>query len=324
MRTVEASSPPATKYPALRSPSRSRQWSGPRTPPAMTSELVVRTELLPTWGRPKAILRFGRVHVSLHRPEAGVAWEWSAQHADGDEVVAIVIGRAPLLVSENGETSSTRSDGLVFLHPHREVNVTAVNSGAVMCVWVPWHVLEDHKIGLRSPSTIMASSALGRGLQAFLDSLLFTPAQRTTYTGFFVERCLTGMVSGVLMESISQTSGPSSPLIERARVLMMLRRTDRRFGVAQLAIEMNTSPRHLQRIFAAEGSKPGDELRQIRVKLASRFLVRSEYSALRISEVAKRAGFRNEAALRRAFRASGLPSPRVAPDPEAGAPRPVQ
>jgi transcriptional regulator GlxA family with amidase domain len=97
--------------------------------------------------------------------------------------------------------------------------------------------------------------------------------------------------------------------IDRARSLILLRRSEPDFGVAELAREMHMSTRHVQRVFALEHSSPADELRGMRLDLAQELLGDPAYDVLSISDVAGHAGFKTAAAMRRAFVSRELPLP---------------
>lgn len=263
---------------------------------------------------PLVARRYRSVLATQHALEPATSWTWSAQPADGDEVAVMLIAAVPVtILDSDGEVKEVPPGALCFLHPHREMKLAAAGSGTAMCAWVPWYAVDEIQSGVGAPSAIVASSVLGRGLQAFLTSLLTQPSDPTVYTDYLVERLIVEMVFSVLVEAAPHVAveGRKGSGIDRARSLMLVRRGERDFDVAALARDMHMSVRQLQRLFAAEGSAPAEELRRIRVELARELMSDADYAPLGIAEIAEHSGFADAAGLRRAFALAGLPSPRL-------------
>ena len=263
---------------------------------------------------PLVAQRFRSVLASQHALDPGVEWRWSPQSPGGDAFAAVILSSVPLRVVDGQGARAEAPEGtLCFLHPHRTVAITAVAAGTAMCAWVPWDALAEIEEGVRAPGEVIALSAIGRGLQAFLTSLLTQDTDPTVYTDYVVERLIAEMVFSVLVEAAPRgaVEGRKGPGIERARSLMLVRRGDRDFGVAELARDMHLSVRQLQRMFAVEGSAPAEELRRTRVELARELMSDPDCAPLGIAEIAEHAGFTDAAGMRRAFALSGLPSPRT-------------
>jgi len=263
---------------------------------------------------PLVARRHRGVLATQHALEPAAPWTWAAQPADGEEIAVMLIAAVPLTVlGGDGESIEVPPGSLCFLHPHRATEVAAASAGTAMCAWVPWDALAEIESGMGAPSEVVAGSVLGRGLQAFLSSLLTQPSDPTVYTDYLVERLIVEMVFSVLVEAAPRVSGEGrkGSGVDRARSLMLVRRADQDFGVAALARDMHLSVRQLQRLFAAEGSAPAEELRRIRVELARELMNDADYAPLGIAEIAEHSGFADAAGLRRAFALAGLPSPRT-------------
>lgn len=263
---------------------------------------------------PLVAQRYRGVLATRHALEMAAEWSWSAQPNDGDEIAMLLVAAIPLaVIGEDGARREIPVGTLCFLHPQRNLRITALASGTVMCVWVPWYALDEIESGVGSPSEVIVLSTLGRGLHAFLTSLLTQHSEPTVYTDYLVERLLVEMVFSVLVEAAPRAvvEGRKESGIDRARSLMLVRRADQEFGVAALARDMHMSTRQLQRLFAAEGSAPAEELRRIRVELARELMSDADYAPLGIAEIAEHSGFADAAGLRRAFALAGLPSPRA-------------
>jgi AraC-like DNA-binding protein len=257
--------------------------------------------------------RFHGVLATSHTLQAGAEWWWPARPAEGEESAVMLFTEIPLkILSDGGPRVQAPSASLCLLRPHRDTRVVAAGSGTVMCLWVPWSAISEIEQVLPSRGEVIEPTPLGWGLQAFLSSLLQEHADPTIITDRLVERLLAEMVFGVLVEAdphVLQVG--EAARIERARSLMLARRAERDFGVAALARDMHMSVRQLQRLFAAEGSAPAEELRGIRVELARELMSDADCAPLGIAEIAAHSGFPDAAGLRRAFARSGLPSPRI-------------
>jgi len=262
---------------------------------------------------PIVALRYRSVLATQHVVGRDILWRWLPQEAEGTETAALLVSSIPLEINgAEGEPQEVPPGALVFLHPHRVASVSAVKSGTVMIAWVPWAELVEIESGVGAPREVIPASALGRGLRAFLESLLTQPSEPTLYTDYLVEQLISEMVFGVLVEAGPRTTiaGIEAPGIARARTLILIRRTEAAFGVAALAQDLHMSVRNLQRLFAVDGSTPADELRRARVDLAQELLANAGNAPLGIGEIAELSGFRDAAALRRAFAWAGLTTPR--------------
>lgn len=258
-----------------------------------------------------AVRSFRDVLVTSQHVRDAAEWSWPAQPSGGGETAVLMTAGIPLEVARGDDTAQEVPPGvLCFLHPHRATRIVASGAGAVTCAWVPWHALAEIESELRAPGEVIPPSALVRGLQAFLESLLTGHAEPAVTTDHLVERLVVEMVFGVLVEAAPRPTGSGRiSRIDRARSVMLVRRSERGFGVAALARDMHLSVRQLQRLFAAEGSAPADELRRIRVELARELMRDEDHTGL--AEIAEQAGFADAAGLRRAFSLAGLPSPRA-------------
>lgn len=268
--------------------------------------------LLGRGGRhPVAARRHRNVLATRYALDVRDEWEWSAQSQVDDGIAGLAFADAPMMiVSDLGEQVLAAGE-IAFLHPHRETKVEALALGLGVCVCVPWDALREIEDGVQPPEQIIASTPLTAGLVAFVTSLLTQQQPPTLYTDYLVERIVIEMTFGVLLESVPRTivGARDARPINRARTLMLLRRAEPEFGIAALAQELHMSTRHVQRVFAAEGSSPAEELRRMRLDLARELLGDPDYDPLSIGEVAAHAGFKTAAAMRRAFAARDMPLP---------------
>lgn len=260
---------------------------------------------------PTAARRHRSTLATEHAFHGGARWSWENQSRSHDVIAGLVFADVPMLVRGDHRDETVAVGQAAFLHPHRHATIEAKTTGVGVCVWMPWNSLQEVEDGVQLPGQVMPSTPLTAGLRAFVTSLLTQQSEPTLYTDYLVERVIVEMAFGVLLESVPKNISGSRDVraIDRARSLMLVRRSEPDFGVAELAIELHMSTRHVQRTFAAENSAPADELRGMRIDLANELLGDPAYDPLTIADIAQHAGFKTAAALRRAFAARGLPLP---------------
>lgn len=257
-----------------------------------------------------------RVHrrcaLTLHVLEAGATWSWETQPDDGDEMAAVMFVQGGVRVREGDGEAEHVTGETVFLHPFRRSSIFAARPATLMCVWVPWDALAELEDGTRVCTRIFPPTPIAVGLRAFAGALLAGAGSPTPYTDYLLEKLFAAMVFGALLEAGDRAVSATreSRAIDRARTLMVVRRGDPDFGIADVARELHMSTRQLQRVFSAEGSSPADELRRLRVELAQSLLADPDIAPLSVEDISVHAGFGTGAAMRRAFAALGLPAPR--------------
>lgn len=283
---------------------------------AVLAEIGVLGRLLGHPGdTPVSARRFRSTAVTVHTLDVGTPWDWKPQAPLGDEMALLAHVHSPVRIGIAGR--EVEAGAGFFLHPHCPSVVTADEATTVLCAWVPWSAIEELDDGTLRSFAIAAATPLLLGVRGFVSALVGRGAVPTVYTDYLVEKLLAEMVFGAVLEGGRADAGvareaaarDSRPL-ERARTIMLLRRGDPSFGIEELARELHMSTRQLQRVFASDGVSPADELRRLRVELAQELIAGDAYAPLTVEEIATHSGFGTAAALRRAFAAQGLPSPR--------------
>ncbi|MBS1907069.1 MAG: helix-turn-helix transcriptional regulator [Actinobacteria bacterium] len=262
---------------------------------------------------PQGAARFRHALVTCHTMARGESLRWSPQSPESPSMAAMIVAKSPLRVSDGGSAAQDLPAGRVaFLHPARATRITASRESAMICVWVSWSVLDDAEQSGEIPAGPLPDSPLARGLAAFLESVVERAADVGSHTDAVIERLIGEMLFGVLADAASHGSvRPRTPrIVDRARDRILARHVDPEFDVTALAREMHLGSRQLQRHFAAEDSTAADELRRMRVRVARDLIEADGAQAMALGEIAQRSGFRDRAALRRAFAASGMPAPR--------------
>ncbi len=263
---------------------------------------------------PVSARRFRSAAVTVHTLGPESPWQWQCVQPQGDELAMFASAQSPVQLSISGRM--TQASAGFFMHPLRTSEVVADHPTSVLCAWVPWSSLQELDVGGLDCLAIDTPTPLLGGFRAFAGSLVSQGSPSTMYTDYLVERLLVEMAFGTVLEASAggaagtrgATAREQRP-IDRARSLMLLRRSDASFGVEELARELHLSTRQLQRVFATYDATPADELRRLRVELAQELLSDPTYAPLSLTEIAAHSGFNTPAALRRAFASQGLPLP---------------
>lgn len=252
---------------------------------------------------------YGTAVVTAHRVDA-LTWSW-ASRPDDRPLTAVLFATAGGVAVDGA--GSGRSAG-ILLHSTHSATVRWSPESRATAVWLGTESVVDDGVPPALHPVTLPGTALTTGLRAFAETLVGEPPAQTGVSDHVIERLLVEMVHGVLLEQQATDAAPYRAIrpMHRARMLMVLNRSDPAYGPETLAQELHMSPRHLQRLFAREGSSPAAELRKMRAELALSLLRDPQYDALTAAEIASHSGFTNTAALRRALRVLGAPTPQAA------------
>lgn len=245
--------------------------------------------------------------VTSHRPRSA-SWLW-APAGRATPTTAVVFATEGGVALSGADAPAL---GILLHSTHRtELDWTPGTLATV--VWLDTDSVVDSAVPASIDAAPLVDTPLVSGLKAFAESLTRRAEVRTKVSAYLVERLLVEMVYGVLLER-KETEVPAQQAqrpMSRAKMLMLLNRADPEYGSEDLARDLHMSPRHLQRLFAREGSTPAAELRNLRAELAQTLLRDAQYDALTIAEIAGHAGFTNPSAMRRALQAVGAPAPQA-------------
>lgn len=246
--------------------------------------------------------------ISTHRVRTP-AWVWRARPAD-TPLTAIVFASEGALVVGNGAASRQSA---VLLQSTHSASLRWTSGALATVVWLDTTSVVGSTPPAIAPPLVLPPTPLAKGLQAFAESLAIRADVHSRVSDYIVERLLFEMTHGLILEQ-HETDAQHQAMrpMHRARMLMLLNRTDADYGAPELARDLHISTRQLQRIFAAEGTSPTTELRRFRAELALSLLRDREYDSLTAEQIAANAGFTNAAAMRRGLHAIGAPTPQSA------------
>lgn len=167
-------------------------------------------------------------------------------------------------------------------------------------------VLNGRELNGPLPPHPAADSSLVPSVRAFVQSALAIPANREPLAARLFEDMLRAMVEALVVEARGSGRGPGGirqPLREQAVAHIAAYRGDHGLSPKSVATSLRVSLRQLQRAFEEAGSTVAGEIRQQRLDAAIVMLGDARCDSLSVAEVAARAGFRNDAELRRALNA---------------------
>lgn len=244
---------------------------------------------------PSRVLRSWHTATELvHSPEVTPGYLLLLQH-EGEAIVtaadrthALVPGS--ILVVERSTPFVLRSNTSVA---RMEVTIRAGRGG--------YDTPEPGEVWVSSPSqptrNILAS-AVNAALNS--DIRLHTPAFLRTMSA--ISELAVAVVTEAFPQPSIHTTRREAALFTAALALIRDGAADSELTVARLAEELNTSVRHLQRVFAAHGTTPATSLRAERRRLAQSI---AHQGARRdhLDAIAKSVGFTSHRAMRAALRA---------------------
>lgn len=250
---------------------------------------------------------FRSISVSHHRVQSPL-WNWTPSGADTS--YAAVLFPADGVAVPTADAGDDAAPIGLFLPSTVERTLQWESSAELLAVWIPELLLQEFTEGEVLGAVTLFPSPLTIGFRTFAHAVARHSGESSSMSKYAIERLLTEMVFGSLLEQQSVETGQrQSSLVERARSVMLVHREDPDFSTTQLASELHISARQLQRAFARVGLTPGDMLRRMRVELAESMLRNSLYADLTIDEVSRYSGFTSALQLRRALRAEGSLSP---------------
>lgn len=253
--------------------------------------------------------RFRETTLTLHHPAAG-DWLWRSPTAERPKIVIAMSIDSELSYSSSAsrlEAPAQNAAGVLFRGACAGRTTWNGTSRAVV-LWssVAWTG------GVHADPVPLLASHLLTACRSFIVELMGESRGNSGLQSPTIERILGEMAVGITREhdvTTGETDAMSGSLVERSRAVILAQRSDPNFGIADIALALHVSARHLQRAFAAVDSTPFNELRSARVELAAQTLSDMTYRGFPVDSIAQRCGFPSAAALRRAFAAEQMPSP---------------
>ncbi|MGA1838004.1 helix-turn-helix domain-containing protein [Herbiconiux sp. 11R-BC] len=240
--------------------------------------------------------------------------------ADRRALQLVVPVDSTLVVRErDAEQYLVGTRGLAWFPAWSAAAVCSPREGEVRWVDVPARLLGSRgSLSEPLPPRPAPGSALVEPVRAFLEAASsarspLPPAGAgagagavTALSGRLFEELLGAMIDALFREArgAGATAGAvRPPLRVQAVAHIAANRADPALSSERIARALRISVRQLQRAFEEAGTTVGAEVRRQRLDAAVRMLTDESFDALAVSEIAARAGFRNDAELRRALAA---------------------
>ncbi|WP_028601196.1 helix-turn-helix transcriptional regulator [Ottowia thiooxydans] len=227
---------------------------------------------------------------------------------DGQDDLMLLMPQAETLIEQPGrEALRVRPGGAVLVSQARPMQISQ-QAGAAWMLRVP------HRDAARmlprlsdAPMIALHEDTPMLGLLQRYGKLLESEALRGAATQQLAARQLQDMLAVALGQSPdyaawAEQNSLASARLQALRADMAAHLTSSRLCLEWLAARQGLSPRHLQRMLAAEGTSYLDTLRQVRVQAAYAMLKDPKNAAMSITAIAYACGFSDAPGLNRAFR----------------------
>lgn len=259
-----------------------------------------------------ATATFGATAVAVHTLDEK-RWDWQT---DADVraltiVVFVLRGGASLRSMGPGEITLDTGDAFL-IHSSRRAEVLWEPGSRCLVLLIPTDAIVGSGIEAEDLPLTFERTPLLAATREFATALCRERGISARFSEYVSERLLAEMAFGLVLEGRDSARDVArAGLADRARTIMLVRRTEPDLSAAAVAADLHVSVRQLQRAFAREGSSPAAALRRLRVELAQSILRDPQYDGLSIDQVAQYSGFASTSVLRRAFDAEGFTAPSV-------------
>jgi AraC-like DNA-binding protein len=250
-------------------------------------------------------VRVHRVHATTDRvplvsplDAAGLLW-------------AFFVTEGAILVGSDGPTKKVVAGEGIFVVDGEGVTATALEATRVLGVAMPQELFTDVRVPDAHLVVIKRDSALVAPVTSFLNQVDEADDATSTQGRFVLERLVQGMLIGVLIENLGATRAglPDIGIFERATFFIETRHDLGDLSSRVVAEHVRLSVRQLERLFSANGTTVGREIRRVKVWYAIELLRDEQRSGLSVDQIATFAGFSSGSSLARAFANEGLPAP---------------
>lgn len=284
----------------------------PRLPRVDAAPGLTRRDLVDRHGTRST--RLGGIAVTMLRLPAGVTVVHGTPPSEPRSLQLVLPVESALIVRERGgEQHLVGRRELSWLAGWSPVAFYAADDLEVAWLELPSRVLDAHaELSAPLPSRPAHPSALVEPMRAFVQTALAVEHGDAVSPGLFddlVGAMLAALVHEARAAQAAQIAGPErvrtagSGLRAQAVAHIAAFRADPRLSPQQIARGLRISVRQLQRAFEEAGTTVATEIRRQRLEAAVEMLTSERFDGCTVAEVAARAGFRNDAELRRALAA---------------------
>jgi AraC-like DNA-binding protein len=256
----------------------------------------------------------GAVSISMTRMPAGATVLRRSPSSDPRAVDLLLPVEASVVVRERGsEQYLVGPRELGWLPNWTPAALYAGASCEIAWIQVPSRVLDSHP-GLAAPLPPRPApgSALIEPMRAFVQTAVAGSHAVDPLSAHLFEDLLGALLEAAALEARGVQpaggavggvlAGAARPTLRAQAVAHIAAfRDSPQLSPQQIARSLRISVRQLQRAFEEAGTTVAAEIRRQRLDSAIEMLTAAEFDGLTVSEIAARAGFRNDAELRRAL-----------------------
>ncbi|MFJ6651588.1 helix-turn-helix domain-containing protein [Microbacterium sp. NPDC091313] len=247
----------------------------------------------------------GAVQLGVVRLPTGVT-PLRAHAAPGVRLV-LPIDEALVLRTPDGRELPLGTQDLTWVPVRQQVSMMLARPASVAFVDVRAELFARHNAALSAlPSRTHPASPLVRPVREFVLCALADRRPIEPISAHLFARMVVDMIELLALEAQGSPhgAGPARPsLHSQAMAHIAARRGDAELSPSSLARALCVSVRQLQRAFEEHGSTVASEIRRQRTDAAVAMLSDAAFDGVKMPEIAARAGFGNDAEMRRAIAA---------------------
>ena len=247
----------------------------------------------------------GHVRLSVLRlPSGSSAFEPRAGEAGRIRLLLPVDGGL-VVRARLGQPFPVGRHDLAWVPSWAPVSLAVVEPTSVVVVELPGDEFVKHGVPIGAvPPRTHPASPLVRPVREFLLAAVESVLAVEPISAHLFERVIGELAESLALEARGMPVANARvrpPLREQAEAHIAAFRSSPDLNPQQVARSLRVSVRQLQRAFEEAGTTVAGEIRRQRTAAAVSMLSNGEFDELKMPEIAARAGFRNDAEMRRAL-----------------------
>jgi AraC-like DNA-binding protein len=246
----------------------------------------------------------GRVRISVLRLPSGAS---GFEPRRGDEArirLVLPVDGGVVVRARSGQQHLVGRQDIAWMPSWTPVVLSVVDPTSIVVVELPGDEFVRHGVPIGSvPPRTHPSSPLVRPVREFFLAAAENIMAVEPISAHLFERMAGELAESLALEARGMPSAKARirpPLHDQAVAHITAFRSSPDLNPQQVAKSLRVSVRQLQRVFEEAGTTVAGEIRRQRTAAAIAMLSNDEYDELKMPEIAARAGFRNDAEMRRA------------------------
>lgn len=249
----------------------------------------------------------GAVHFDVVRPPRGLTPLDPPAAASSRVRLLLPIDEGMVVREDGGAQYLVGRHDLAWVPPRRRVSALLARPTSLALVSLPSDVFERHGLSLAQlPPRTHPTSPLVQPVREFLLSAIDNSLDVEVISAHLFEQMIAELVESLALEAkgMPTARGQVRPsTYDQAVAHITAFRASPDLTPQQVAGSLRVSIRHLQRAFEERGATVAGEIRRQRTEAAVQMLSDTGFDDVKMPEIAARAGFGNDAEMRRAVAA---------------------